>query len=101
MTGELRRDTSIVKAEDMRQLAFQQRPDLQALRRDQARSTADLRLQLAQGTVDYTVGLEYQRQQGNVRDGNQFGLSFSVPIPVFNRNQGEIERPAWAGSDSG
>jgi cobalt-zinc-cadmium efflux system outer membrane protein len=96
--GELRRDTSIVKAEDMRQLAFQQRPDLQALRRDQARSTADLRLQLAQGTVDYTVGLEYQRQQGNVRDGNQFGLSFSVPIPVFNRNQGEIER-AQRGQD--
>jgi cobalt-zinc-cadmium efflux system outer membrane protein len=90
--GEPRKDTSFVKAEEIRQLAFQQRPDLQALRRDQARSTADLRLQLAQGAVDYTVGLEYQRQQGNVRDGNQFGLSFSVPIPIFNRNQGEIER---------
>ncbi len=90
--GDLRKDAPSVMAENIRQLAFQQRPDLQALRRDQARSTADLRLQLAQGVVDYTVGLEYQRQQGNIRDGNQFGLSFSVPIPVFNRNQGEIER---------
>ncbi len=90
--GELRKDTSFVKAENIRQLAFQQRPDLQALLRDQARSRADLRLQLAQGKVDYTVGFELQRQQGNTRDGNAFGLSFSAPIPVFNRNQGEIER---------
>ena len=60
--------------------------------RDQARSAAELRLQIAQGKVDYTIGAEYQRQQGNLREGNQFGLSFNVPLPVFNRNQGEIER---------
>lgn len=90
--GELRRDGQPANLDDVLQPALQLRPDLQALRRDQARSAADLRLQIAQGKVDYTIGAEYQRQQGNIREGNQFGISFSVPLPIFNRNQGEIER---------
>jgi cobalt-zinc-cadmium efflux system outer membrane protein len=92
VVGEFRRDGQPAGLDDVRQPALQLRPDLQALVHDQARSAADLRLQIAQGTVDYTIGAEYQRQQGNIRDGNQFGIFFSVPLPVFNRNQGEIER---------
>ncbi len=68
------------------------RPDLEAKRTDVARSQADLRLQLAEGKVDYTFGAEYRRQQGNAGKGNMLGLFFSVPLPVFNRNQGEIAR---------
>ncbi len=68
------------------------RPDLQAARLDQARSQAELRLQLAQGKVDYTAGAEYRRQQGVNGTGNMLGFFFSVPLPVFNRNQGEIAR---------
>jgi cobalt-zinc-cadmium efflux system outer membrane protein len=68
------------------------RPDVRALQFDQARSQSDLRLQLAQGTVDYTIGAEYRRQQGVNGTGNLAGLFFSVPLPVFNRNQGEIAR---------
>jgi cobalt-zinc-cadmium efflux system outer membrane protein len=92
IVGELRRNEQPASLDDVLQPALQLRPDLQALGRDQARSAADLRLQIAQGKVDYTVGAEYQRQQGNIREGNQFGISFSVPLPIFNRNQGEIER---------
>ena len=68
------------------------RPDVRALQRDQARSQSDLRLQLAQGRVDYTLGAEYRRQQGVNGTGNLAGLFFSVPLPIFNRNQGEIAR---------
>jgi outer membrane protein, heavy metal efflux system len=68
------------------------RPDVRALQRDQARSQSDLRLQLAQGTVDYTIGAEYRRQQGVNGTGNLAGLFVSVPLPIFNRNQGEIAR---------
>ena len=68
------------------------RPDVRALHNDQARSQSDLRLQLAQGRVDYTIGAEYRRQQGVNGKGNLAGLFFSVPLPVFNRNQGEIAR---------
>ena len=68
------------------------RPDLLAAQLEQARTQADLRLQIAQGKVDYALGAEYRRQQGVNGRGNMLGLFFSVPLPVFNRNQGEIAR---------
>ena len=68
------------------------RPDLRAGRTEQARTQADLRLQLAQATVDYTVGAEFRRQQGIAGRGNMLGFFVSVPLPFFNRNQGEIAR---------
>jgi outer membrane protein, heavy metal efflux system len=74
------------------QQAAQTRPDLLALRTDQARSVADLRLEQAQGKVDYTVGAEYRREQGVNGKGNMLGLFMSVPLPFSNRNQGEIAR---------
>jgi len=74
------------------------RPDLVAAQREQARTQADLRLQIAQGKIDYTLGAEYRRQQGVNGTGNMLGLFFSAPLPVFNRNQGEIAR-AEAESD--
>ena len=68
------------------------RPDLRAARTDQARSVADLRLQLANGKIDYTVSGEYHRVQGGGLVGNDYGIFFSAPLPIFNRNQGEIAR---------
>src|SRR5262249_56126848 len=59
---------------------------------DEARTQYDLRLQVAQGRVDYTLGAEYRRQQGVNGKGNLAGLFVSVPLPIFNRNQGEIAR---------
>ena len=76
---------------ELQQQAMRLRPDLNALQREQARTLADLRLQIAQGKVDFTVGTEYHRQYGYVQ-GNSMGFFFSAPLPVFNRNQGEIER---------
>ena len=91
-TGEMRRDTVSQDLSALRQRAFDQRPDLLALRRDQIRSQAELRLQLAQGKVDYTIGSEYRRQQGPAGFGNTMGFFFSSNLPIFNRNQGEIAR---------
>jgi len=48
-------------------------------------------LQLSNGKIDYTVGTEYRRQQGPVR-ANSLAIFFSAPLPVFNKNQGEIAR---------
>ena len=77
---------------DLQASARATRPDLRASRSDQARTQADLRLQVAQATVDYTVGAEFRRQQGIAGRGNMLGFFVSVPLPVFNRNQGEIAR---------
>lgn len=68
------------------------RPDIAAARLDQARSQSELRLQVAQGKVDYTVGAEYRRQQGVNGTGNSVGFFVSAPLPVFSKNQGEIAR---------
>ena len=73
-------------------LALRSRPDLLALQLSQARSLADLRLQEALGRVDYTVGAEYLRQQGVAGRSNSLGFFFSTPLPLLNRNQGEIAR---------
>jgi cobalt-zinc-cadmium efflux system outer membrane protein len=72
--------------------AFDARPDLAVLRFTAARTIADLRLQEAMGQVDYTVGAEYRRQQGIAGRSNSLGFFVSTPLPVFNRNQGEIAR---------
>jgi outer membrane protein, heavy metal efflux system len=76
----------------LQDLAKQLRPDLQALRLADARTVADLRLQEALGRIDYTVGAEYRRQQGIAGRGNSLGFFFSTPLPLSNRNQGEIAR---------
>jgi cobalt-zinc-cadmium efflux system outer membrane protein len=77
---------------DLQATAHTARPDVRAGRTDQARTQADLRLQVAQATVDYTVGAEFRRQQGVAGRGNMLGFFVSVPLPFFNRNQGEIAR---------
>jgi outer membrane protein, heavy metal efflux system len=90
--GDLRKDAQPVDYEALRRQALEARPDLRAVRTDQARSVADLRLQIANGKIDYTVSGEYHRQEGSEVRGNSYGLFFSAPLPIFNRNQGETAR---------
>lgn len=90
--GKLRKESQAIDQTGLVRAALESRPDLRGIQRDQARSLADLRLQLAQGKIDYTVGTEYRRQQGLAGRGNSMGVFLSTSIPVFNRNQGEIER---------
>ena len=94
VAGELRRDGTPLGVEEVRRQALNLRPDLQAMTRDQARSLAEIRSQQAQGKVDYTIGTQVHRQYGDGlnRAGNSLGVFFSMPLPLFNRNQGEIAR---------
>jgi outer membrane protein, heavy metal efflux system len=91
VSGEIRREDTPVAFDSLQKQALSLRPDLLALRRDQARSLADIRSQLAQGKVDFTFGTQYHHQYDIVH-ADSFGFFFSAPLPVFNRNQGEIER---------
>jgi len=95
VADELRRDQALVDLEAVGTRALQQRPDLLALRREEARTSADVRLQIAQGKIDYTISGEFHHQhQGlpNPAGGNLYAAYVSVPLPFFNRNQGEIAR---------
>jgi cobalt-zinc-cadmium efflux system outer membrane protein len=92
VTGTLRRDVLPGTLDDLVGQALTSRPDYQAMRSDLARSLAEIRSQIAQGKVDLTLGTEWRRQDGLAGRGNSLGFFLSVPIPIFNRNQGEIER---------
>jgi cobalt-zinc-cadmium efflux system outer membrane protein len=71
-----------------RKVSIEKRPDLAALltKVDQADSVASLKRREA--IPNLTVGGEY-RKKGNE---GYVGLSVSLPLPVFNRNQGEISK---------
>ena len=90
--GELRRDSVVADLAVLRRAALAQRPDLQAAREEQARTTADTRLQVANGRIDYTVSGEFHQQRGGGLSGRSLGAFVSVPLPLFSRNQGEIAR---------
>ena len=92
VTGPMRRDEATRTIDGIRDLAKTRRPDLLEIRQAQVRNQADLRLQIAQGKIDYTAGAEYRRQQAPSGMGNSLGIFISAPLPVFNRNQGEIVR---------
>jgi cobalt-zinc-cadmium efflux system outer membrane protein len=92
VAGPLRRDDGVLNLEGIRTGALQHRPDLLEARQAEVRNQADLRLQIAQGRIDYSAGMEYRRQQGVNGTGNSLGFFVSAPLPVFNRNQGEILR---------
>ncbi|MFO0794774.1 MAG: TolC family protein [Candidatus Brocadiaceae bacterium] len=75
----------------LQETAFSSRPDLNALELTEEQSQSALKLQQANAKVDYSVGVQYQRTFAS-DDFNSMGLSLSVPLPVFSRNQGEIAR---------
>ncbi|MEK7754185.1 MAG: TolC family protein [Acidobacteriota bacterium] len=93
VAGELRRDAAIPDRDEIQRLAADLRPDLLGLRRDTERAGAEWKSQIAQAKPDYTFGAEYIRQQVNAK-ANSLTFEIGIPIPIFNRNQGEIARAA-------
>lgn len=92
VSGQMRREPLPFSLDELQQQALARRPDYQAMIREQTRSQAEIRLQLAERKYDFTFGTEYRRQQGLAGKGNSLGFFVSIPLPIFNRNQGEIAR---------
>ena len=95
VVGDLRKDAPNDARDALLNQALQQRPDLQALVRDEGRADADLRLQKANAKVDWQIGAEYLRQTVTA-EANTLGFFVQSPIALFNRNQGEIARAQQA-----
>ncbi len=68
--------------------AIVNRPDLKALNANIVFSNYNLNLQKAFARPDLTIGVSYDRLGSYVQDYNAIGISF--PLPLFNRNQGNI-----------
>ncbi len=88
ITGDLGFEEVPLDRKNLLQLAIDNRPDLRAAAADLERARADHRLARANAWLDITPEIEYQR----IGPDNTFGLGFSIPIRIFDRNQGEIAR---------
>lgn len=88
IVGELTRPDGLPDVEDLRRRALDARPDLKAAEAARIRARADRELARANAWWDVTPQLEYQR----IGSDNTFGIGVSVPIRVFDRNQGEVAR---------
>ncbi len=75
----------------LRAEALQQRPDLRALTAAELRADADVQLQRALSWIDMNVGVEFHHQYGYA-NANALGFFLGIPLPFFDRNQGEIQR---------
>lgn len=68
--------------------AIARRPDVAASQRELARADTETRLQRALRTPNVTVGGGYRRDFG----ANTIVFGATVPLPLFNRNQGGVAR---------
>ena len=75
--------------EDYRQMALETRPDLRAALESVDKAKTDNRLAWANGAADPTFGIDVAR---NPPIPAYFGLSVSIPLRIFDRNQGEKAR---------
>ncbi|WP_435015632.1 TolC family protein [Tundrisphaera sp. TA3] len=77
-------------------LALAARPDLAAYRLGVTRANADVRLARAERFSDvYVLYQPYTFQDNspfNTKSATSWALGVTVPLPIFNRNQGNIER---------
>jgi outer membrane protein, heavy metal efflux system len=72
--------------EDLRRLAMENRPDLKAAVEAVDKAQTDHRLAVANGSVDPTLSMDFAR---NPPIPVYFGFSVSIPLRIFDRNQGE------------
>jgi outer membrane protein, heavy metal efflux system len=75
--------------EEFRQIALDTRPDLRAALQAVDKARTDHRLAVANGSTDPTFGLDFARDPPIEAF---FGVSISIPLRIFDRNQGEKER---------
>lgn len=81
-----------VNLEDLQLKALQNRPDLMAAQQGVTAARSQLQLMKANGKQDVTVSGNYSHTGGI----NAATFLFSVPLALFDRNQGEIARAGFA-----
>jgi len=74
--------------------ALEQRPDLRAARKGVAWADAQIDAAQREGYPDISIGAAYTHSEFTVSgdNANALGLSVSLPLPLFDRNQGGIAR---------
>jgi outer membrane protein, heavy metal efflux system len=91
ITGTLEPPVLTQTMEQVEQSALAARPDYQAAVQSVRVADAGVHLADAEGTTDPTLGGEYER----AGTYNSAGFQVSIPLRVFDRNQGEKERTRY------
>jgi cobalt-zinc-cadmium efflux system outer membrane protein len=86
VTGSFDFTDQIPPLEQLRSIALQTRPDLRAAVQAVDKAQTDHRLAIANGSTDPTFGADFAR---NPPIPVYFGVSVTVPLRIFDRNQGE------------
>jgi outer membrane protein, heavy metal efflux system len=83
--------TQIVPLDEVRQAALDTRPDLRAAMQAVGKAQTDHKLAVANGSTDPTLSAWYTHNSSNNNPFgiNTFGASVSIPLRIFDRNQGE------------
>lgn len=106
VVGELKAAPFDMDLAELKRLAFQNRPDLKSATTGRDKAAADLRLAQANRWPDPTIGTSFLHTGNEIPGPNWFEPFFpkgstsnamgvgvaSLPLPIFNRNQGEIAR---------
>jgi len=94
--GEFSYKPLSLNVDDLQAQALKSRPDLLAAEAGVQAAQSQIALAKANGKVDLTTSVTYS----HVSDANLMGASFSIPLPVFDRNQGEIARTRFAATQA-
>jgi cobalt-zinc-cadmium efflux system outer membrane protein len=80
--------------DDFRQIALNARPDLQAALQTIQQSETNHKLAISNGSTDPTLSgwYTYNSSNNNPNGIDTLGASVSIPLRIFDRNQGEKQR---------
>jgi cobalt-zinc-cadmium efflux system outer membrane protein len=82
--------------DDLKAQALRTRPDLIAAQRNVTLSQGEVSLAVANGKRDLTSSVNYSHLGGV----NTASVFFSIQLPIFDRNQGEVARTRYAVTQS-
>ena len=88
VVGTLKYDPMAKHVEELETKALEMRPDLKSAQR--AINAAQSQIDLAKANAKQDVNLSFN--YGHVNASNVGAFYFNIPLPIFNRNQGEVAR---------
>ena len=92
IVGQLSYQPVTLTVEELERRALTLRPDLQAAQRGVKAAQSQIGLAKANSRQDLSVTFDYS----HVSAANLSAFYFSIPLPIFNRNQGEVARTYYA-----
>ena len=81
-------ENKILKPDSLNQIAFDNRTDLKMAGKQVAVQSLNVKWQKALAIPDMTVGAQWDQSGSAFK--NQVGLNIGIPLPLWNRNQGNI-----------